>query len=161
MRNHFYTSNGSAQFPQRQRVRLVSEDSNVYGLCLYMILCFGLGLGLGLGLSLGLNPGFGLSLGLGLGTGLSIRLGRRLNMPRMASLDSVHEESTDDVATEDGSEASIIEEMDEDIEQISDVRAIGKYEHDSWEDIHEISGDETENEGEEEDGQDSHQTKAT
>lgn len=103
-------------------MRLVSEDSNVYGLCLYMILCFGLGLGLGLGLSLGLNPGFGLSLGLGLGTGLSIRLGRRLNMPRMASLDSVHEASTDDVATEDDSEASIIEEMDEDIEQISDVR---------------------------------------
>ncbi|XP_021043499.1 uncharacterized protein LOC110313507 [Mus pahari] len=165
MRSRFYTSNGSGRFPQRRRVRAISQKSNVPGLCLYTILCFGLGLALGLvlglGLGLGLNPGFGLSLGLGLGTGLSIRLDRSLDMPQMASLDSVHQKSTDSVAIVDHSVGSIMKEMDENIGQISDIRAVSKYEYDNWEDIHEVAGDEIVKEGAEEVGQDNHQTKAT
>lgn len=93
--------------------------------------------------------------------GLSIRLGRNLDMPQMASLDAVHQVSTDNVAIEDDSVGSIMKEMDENIGQISDIRAISKYECDNWEDIHEIAADEIVKEGAEEGGQDNHQTKAT
>lgn len=54
--------------------------------------------------------------------GLSIRLGRNLDMPQMASLDAVHQVSTDNVAIEDDSVGSIMKEMDENIGQISDIR---------------------------------------
>jgi hypothetical protein len=43
-------------------------------------------------------------------------------MPQMASLDAVHQVSTDNVAIEDDSVGSIMKEMDENIGQISDIR---------------------------------------
>ncbi|OBS82910.1 hypothetical protein A6R68_23099 [Neotoma lepida] len=150
----------SGRFSQRGRMRAVSQKATVHGLCLYMILCFGLGLGLGFSLGLDLNPGFGLNLGLGLGTGLSIRLGRSLDLPQMASLDIVHQESTNNVAMGDSSVVSIMEVMDENLGQISDVKAVSQYEFDNWENVHEDTRDEAVKEGAE-DGQGNHQTTET
>ncbi|KAL6049628.1 hypothetical protein STEG23_012442, partial [Scotinomys teguina] len=137
----------SDRFRQRRREKIVSQKATVHGLCLCMILCFGLGLGLGFGLGLGLNAGFGLSLGLGLGTGLSVRLGQSLDMPQMPSLDTVHQESTNNVVLGDSSMGSIMEVMGEkNLGRISDIR-VNKYEYDNWKDVHEDAGDEAVKEG--------------
>ncbi|KAL1765759.1 hypothetical protein HispidOSU_007877, partial [Sigmodon hispidus] len=151
MRPRFH--HGSSRFSPRRRVRAVAQKRTVHGLCLYLILCFGLGLGLGFGLGLGLNPGFGLSLGLGLGTGLSVRLGRSLDMPQVASLDTVHHEPINNIAAEDSSEESKKEVTDENLGKVSDVREVSKYKYGNWENVHEDTENETEKEGAEEDEQ--------
>ncbi|EGW12449.1 hypothetical protein I79_017575 [Cricetulus griseus] len=119
MRPRFH--HGSSRFSHKRRTKAFSHKVTVHGLCLYLILCFGLGMGLGFGLGMSLNPGFGLSLCLGLGTGLSIRLSQSLEMPQMPSFDSVHQESTNSIAAVNSSVGSIMEVTDENLEQISDV----------------------------------------